>query len=64
MLTDFHWEEAKEKIFEKKNSKWPTQKKTHFPAPTIFNILYGCETVRHKLKNGLKTQKLHFLPVF
>ena len=26
--------------------------------------LYGCETVRHKLKNGLKTQIMHFLPVF
>jgi hypothetical protein len=26
--------------------------------------LYGLEAVRHKLKNGLKTQKMHFLPVF
>ena len=26
--------------------------------------LYGGETVRYKLKNGLKTQKMHFLPVF
>jgi hypothetical protein len=26
--------------------------------------LYGCEAVRHKLKNDLKTQKVHFLPVF
>ena len=26
--------------------------------------LYGREAVRHKLKNGLKTQKMHFLPVF
>ena len=26
--------------------------------------LYGREDVRHKLKNGLKTQKMHFLPVF
>jgi hypothetical protein len=26
--------------------------------------LYGREAVQHKLKNGLKTQKLHFLPVF
>ena len=25
--------------------------------------LYGREAVRHKLKNGLKTQKIHFLPV-
>ena len=25
--------------------------------------LYGCEAVRHKLKNGLKTQKMHFLPL-
>ena len=25
--------------------------------------LYGCETVRHELRNGLKTQKMHFLPV-
>ena len=25
--------------------------------------LYGCEAVRHKLKNGLKTQKRHFLAV-
>ena len=26
--------------------------------------LYGCEAVGHKLKNSLKTQKMHFLPVF
>ena len=26
--------------------------------------LYGFEAVRHKLKNSLKTQKMHFLPVF
>ena len=26
--------------------------------------LYGCEAVGHKVKNGLKTQKMHFLPVF
>ena len=26
--------------------------------------LYGCEAVRHKLKNSLKTQKKQFLPVF
>ena len=26
--------------------------------------LYGCEAVRHMLKNSLKTQKTHFLPVF
>ena len=26
--------------------------------------LYVCEDVRHKLKNGLKTQKIHFLSVF
>ena len=25
--------------------------------------LYVCQAVRHKLKNGLKTQKMHFLPV-
>ena len=25
--------------------------------------LCGNETVRHTLKNGLKTQKMHFLPV-
>ena len=25
--------------------------------------LYGREAVRHMLKNGLKTQKMHFLPV-
>ena len=25
--------------------------------------LSGCEAVRPKLKNGLKTQKMHFLPV-
>ena len=25
--------------------------------------LYGHEALRHKLKNGLKTQKMHFLPV-
>ena len=29
------WDEA---IFEKKNSKWPTQKKSHFPAQPILNI--------------------------
>ena len=26
----------------------------------IWLNLYGCETVRNKLKNGLKTQKMHF----
>ena len=26
--------------------------------------LYGREAVQHNLKNGLKTQKMHFLPVF
>ena len=26
--------------------------------------LYGHEAARHKLKNGQKTQKMHFLPVF
>jgi hypothetical protein len=26
--------------------------------------LNGCEAVRRKLKNSLKTQKMHFLPVF
>ena len=26
--------------------------------------LYGREDVRRKLKNSLKTQKMHFLPVF
>ena len=26
--------------------------------------LYGRGAVRHKLKNSLKTQKMHFLPVF
>ena len=30
----------------------------------IWFKLYGCEAVRYKLKNGLKTQKMHFLPVF
>ena len=25
--------------------------------------LYGCEAVRHKLKNSLKNKKVHFLPV-
>ena len=25
--------------------------------------LYGSEAVQHKLKKGLKTQKMHFLPV-
>ena len=25
--------------------------------------LYGREAARHKVKNGLKTQKMHFLPV-
>ena len=26
--------------------------------------LYGCEAVRHKLKNSLKTRRMYFLPVF
>ena len=26
--------------------------------------LHGREAARHKLKNGQKTQKMHFLPVF
>ena len=26
--------------------------------------LYGREAARHKLKNGQKTQKMYFLPVF
>ena len=26
--------------------------------------LYGCEAVRHKHKNSLKTSKMHFLQVF
>ena len=26
--------------------------------------LYGSDVLRHKLKHGLKTQKMHFLPVF
>ena len=30
----------------------------------IWLNLCGREAVRHKLKNGLKTQKMHFLPVF
>ena len=29
----------------------------------IWLNLYGLEGVRHKLKNGLKTQKMHFLTV-
>ena len=32
-------------------------------APTTV-ILYGRKAVQHKLKNSLKTQKMHFLPVF
>ena len=28
------------KKFEKRNSKWPTQKKTHFPALPILNIFH------------------------
>ena len=32
-------------------------------ALMLFN-LYGCEAVRCKHKNSLKTQKIHFLPVF
>ena len=39
MLTDFHCNEAKKKIFLwKKKFKMATQKKPHFPAPPIFNI--------------------------
>ena len=36
----FQWNEAKKKIQNGrlKNSKWPPQKKTHFPAPPILNI--------------------------
>jgi hypothetical protein len=26
--------------------------------------VYGCEAVGYKLKNGLKTPKMYFLPVF
>ena len=26
--------------------------------------LFGSQAVQHKLKNGLKTQKMNFLPVF
>ena len=50
MLTDFHWEKAKKKIFEKKNSKWPTQKKTHFPA---LPILKNFSSKFHGLVLGL-----------
>jgi hypothetical protein len=38
-------------------------KKLRFSKPPIFNQ-YGHEVVRCKLKNSLKTQKIHFLPVF
>jgi hypothetical protein len=30
----------------------------------IWLNLYGCEAVRHKPQNSLKTPKTHFLPVF
>ena len=38
-MTCFHENEAKKYFFfEKKNSKWPTKKKAHFPALPILNI--------------------------
>ena len=30
----------------------------------IWLNVYGCEVVWHELKNGLKTQKMHFYPFF
>ena len=39
----------------------------NFPNSQYFFMmwlnLYGCEAVRHKLKNGQKTPKIHFFPV-
>ena len=32
-------------------------------AKGIDVALYGPEAIRHKVKNGLKTQEMHFLPV-
>ena len=32
------WSKKKFKMADSKNSKWPPQKKTHFPAPSILNI--------------------------
>ena len=55
---------------------WPTQKKLRFSTPPILNIysrkFYGLvlglaeliDAKGHKFKNGLKTQKMHFLASF
>ena len=62
-MTNFHGGEAK-KNFEKKKIQngLSIQKKLRFSKPQL--NLYGCEAVRRKLKDSLKTQKMHFLPVF
>ena len=42
----------------------PGQMKREAQRILFWLNLYGCEAVRHKLKNSLKTQKRHFLSVF
>ena len=64
----FSWGLSKKKFcLKKQNPKWPTQKKISFLKSPILQILlwnfhglvlYGWETVQHKLKNR---QKMHFL---
>jgi hypothetical protein len=52
----------------KKADNTKTNKKrvnnTNFKTNLTVQAVYGREAVRHMLKNGLKTQKMHFLPVF
>ena len=40
MLTNFHWDEAKKKKnYEKKKSKWPTQKYSDLPNNRAANLI-------------------------
>ena len=43
MLTDFHWDEAKKNVLEKKKkkSKWPTQKKPRDFQLSQFSIFFA-----------------------
>ena len=71
-LLGFFIQKNKKKIFEQPKNQKP---KVIFRASSILHIfswkfhglvwlnLYSCEAVQQKLKNSLKTQKMHFLPV-
>ena len=71
----FSWEWSKKRFFGN-NFKMGDSIKMRFSKPLILKQhwlkqralmwpnLYGCEAVRHKLKNSLKTQQMHFLPLF